>query len=387
MKYYAQLNIIAIILCFIIQRKEARDKQEIFNSKAFHNILMIIELILFLDTVSLLIQNDSIPHNYYMHLNIMNGYFILQALFPLELIKYCIGIDKKKKSKTDYLIYLPFIFTVITVICNSFRPFAYRIAENDQYTRMSPEGFIFIIIWPIFYILTGIAIIARNYKKSSGKKKEIYGHIIVFGIFAFAAGVASTVFNGILLWPLIALDLIYLYINILSKANRKLDILAFRDSLTGVGNAASYESVSEHVTEQIEAGNAVFALVVMDANGLKFINDTYGHEAGNNFIRACAEFICKIFVHSPVFRIGGDEFISVLEKSDYEKREDLLRKFDELILLERVNVGDRSVPLSIARGISVYEPGMSFSEVFYKADSMMYLNKAEVKKKFNIPSR
>ena len=105
-------------------------------------------------------------------------------------------------------------------------------------------------------------------------------------MFGFAAGVLSFLFRGFLLWPFVSLGLIYLYVNVLSQSNQKLDILAFKDSLTGVGNAALYESVSGHIKEQIDAGDAEFALVVMDANGLKFINDTYGHEAGNEFIKA-----------------------------------------------------------------------------------------------------
>lgn len=387
MVYYIQLNVISLILCFIIQFREAKDKQEIFTSKSFRHILFIIELIIVLDTMSLLIQKDIIPHNYWFHLMIMNGYFILQALFPMELFRYCAGIDSSRKPSFKGQIYVPFVCNVIAVVINSIHPFAYEIIENDVYRRMSSRGFFFIIAWPIVYVVAGIYIIAANYRKSTGKKKEIYWHIIVFGGVAFAGGILAFLFKGILLWPVISFDLIYLYLNVLSKTNKKLDILAFKDSLTGIGNVASYDSFTEHVHEQIEQGNAEFALVVMDANGLKFINDNYGHEAGNKYIKECAMFICNIFDHSPVFRIGGDEFIAILEKSDYHSRDELIKKFDTDIADKSVEFEKYSMKLSIARGMAEYKKGMSFSEVFYHADSEMYLNKAEVKKRDCIPSR
>ncbi|MBP0978858.1 MAG: hypothetical protein J6P89_11905, partial [Oscillospiraceae bacterium] len=73
--------------------------------------------------------------------------------------------------------------------------------------------------------------------------------------------------------------------------------------------------------------------------------------------------------------------------SDYQNREELLKKFDEEITLEKAVSDDNEFPLSIARGMEVYKEGMSFSEVFYAADNHMYANKAEIKKKLNIPSR
>lgn len=387
MIYYAELNLISIILCFIIQRKEAKDKQEIFESRAFRNILFILEFILILDTASLLIQENVIPHTHYIHLAVMNGYFILQSLFPLELLRYCVGVNSIQSRQRNILITVPFLLAIVSILINSFRPFAYAVVENDRYERLSERGFFMIVVWPIIYICLGIVIITKNYFTSDGKKKEIYGHIIVFSIFSLGAGILSIMFKGFLLWPFIALDLIYLYLNVLSKTNHKLDILAFKDSLTGIGNAASYESYTEHIRELIKNDAAEFAVVVMDANGLKYINDNLGHEAGNSFIKSCAMFICRIFDHSPVFRIGGDEFVAVLEKSDYINREELIRQFDEEMKENYIEIGDDKLRLSIARGIYDYSRGMSYSDVFYQADSLMYINKEEVKKRDNIPSR
>ena len=180
MSYYLQLNIISFIICIIIQIKEAKDMQEIFTSKSFRHILFVVELIVLLDTCSLLIQNDIIPHNRWFHLMIMNGYFIFQALFPMELFQYCAGIEKSKAPSFKGKVYIPFICNVITVVINSFYPFAYHIVENDRYERMSAEGFFFIVAWPVVYTIAGIYVIVINYRSSNGIFLSSYRlHIIL----------------------------------------------------------------------------------------------------------------------------------------------------------------------------------------------------------------
>ena len=68
---------------------------------------------------------------------------------------------------------------------------------------------------------------------------------------------------------------------------------------------------------------------MIDLNFLKVINDTYGHECGNAAIKRLCKLVCKIFAHSPVFRIGGDEFAVILRGSDYENIEKLVAEFNE----------------------------------------------------------
>ena len=68
-----------------------------------------------------------------------------------------------------------------------------------------------------------------------------------------------------------------------------------------------------------------FSVVVCDVNGLKHVNDTLGHKAGDEYICAACDMICEIYDHSPVYRLGGDEFTVVLSGHDYDIREELLQ--------------------------------------------------------------
>ncbi len=75
--------------------------------------------------------------------------------------------------------------------------------------------------------------------------------------------------------------------------------MALRDELTGVQNHTAYENKLSELTAVITAGTAEFAILMADMNGLKFVNDVYGHEKGDIALRAMSRALCDIFKHSP----------------------------------------------------------------------------------------
>ncbi len=120
-----------------------------------------------------------------------------------------------------------------------------------------------------------------------------------------------------------------------------------------------------------------FALIVCDTNSLKMINDTQGHSGGDEYIKASAHLLCDIFVHSPVFRIGGDEFVIFLRANDYTARHELMSKLrNQIIENQKTGAG-----VVLASGIAEYKPESDslVSEVFERADRDMYENKQTLK--------
>ena len=120
-----------------------------------------------------------------------------------------------------------------------------------------------------------------------------------------------------------------------------------------------------------------FALIVSDANNLKLINDTQGHAAGDEYIRASAKLLCDIFAHSPVFRVGGDEFAVFLRGSDYSNRKTLMKRLQDQVLENRQT---HSGPV-LAAGMAEFVQGTDtlVSDVFNRADQEMYANKQALK--------
>lgn len=150
-----------------------------------------------------------------------------------------------------------------------------------------------------------------------------------------------------------------------------------RDALTGVKSKYAFLEAEEEWNRQIAQGTAQpFAVAECDPNGLKRINDSLGHQAGDKHIREACRIICTIFKHSPVYRTGGDEFTVILSGADYFHREKLMEAFAE---------GNRERAASggviIACGLADYEPqrDSALSDVFERADAAMYENKKTLK--------
>ena len=146
-----------------------------------------------------------------------------------------------------------------------------------------------------------------------------------------------------------------------------------RDALTGVRNRTAYERAELQLNREIAAGTAEpFAYAFCDINDLKYVNDTYGHEQGDELIRSACRLICDTFRHSAVFRIGGDEFAVLLRGADYERRDELAA------LMERA---EQSGGASVACGMAVFDPAADrdLRSVQKRADAKMYEKKREMK--------
>ena len=156
--------------------------------------------------------------------------------------------------------------------------------------------------------------------------------------------------------------------------------LARRDELTGIKNKTAYNELEKSVQSNIDNGMDYlpFGLVVCDTNKLKKVNDSLGHVAGDEYIKQSAKLLCNIFVHSPVFRIGGDEFVVFLRGDDYTNREALMKALQDQVW---ENQKSESGPI-LASGMADFTPGKDklVSEIFDRADKAMYKNKRELKK-------
>ena len=155
------------------------------------------------------------------------------------------------------------------------------------------------------------------------------------------------------------------------------ETIALIDPMTGVKSKHAFMMNQKQIDATIESGSAGnFAVVVCDVNGLKVINDTLGHKAGDEYIHSASQMICDIFQHSPVYRTGGDEFVVVLHDRDF-----LIRKELVLALHDRSVDHIRTKEVVVSGGLSEYKPGIDtcFHDVFERADALMYEEKKLLK--------
>lgn len=161
------------------------------------------------------------------------------------------------------------------------------------------------------------------------------------------------------------------------KENSKaLKSMANTDSMTGIRNKHAYMETESLLNDRIREGNVdKLALVACDINGLKYINDTKGHAAGDRLIKDACALICDTFNHGSVYRTGGDEFIVLLQGKGYDTREEVIAAFNRQI---EENIKKDEVVVSI--GHSILQPeDEQLHDVFERADQMMYARKKELK--------
>ena len=150
------------------------------------------------------------------------------------------------------------------------------------------------------------------------------------------------------------------------------------DALTHVRNKAGYKQWEEAVNEAIKNGEQEpFAVVVCDINDLKSVNDQFGHKEGDNCIQSCSSKICNTFSRSPVFRVGGDEFIVFLSGEDYYRRNELLAQINAIPKdRAKIRAGE-----TLSAGMAEYdkEKHRSIQSVAEDADRAMYARKQYLK--------
>lgn len=164
--------------------------------------------------------------------------------------------------------------------------------------------------------------------------------------------------------------------------NDKLSELLNRDPMTHTKNRVAYENYRASLNERFASGDVTdTAFVLFDINDLKAMNDNHGHEKGDEYIKNCCRLICEIFAGSIVFRIGGDEFVAVLQGRDFRNREALLEAFeDELKKAAALNLPPEE-KVSVAYGMAVYdrENDTAIDSAIKRADEEMYKNKRRSK--------
>ena len=162
-----------------------------------------------------------------------------------------------------------------------------------------------------------------------------------------------------------------------------MDKIAHKDSLTGIKNKTSYVEMTLMLDKKIANNEAVeFCIIMVDVNFLKRVNDTYGHERGNEYLINACKLTCSVFGEDHVYRVGGDEFVVIIEGEKVSLCKYFVKQFNKE--MARKNSNENLEPwekVSAALGVAYYEPSVdkTADEVFKRADALMYENKLAMK--------
>ena len=327
-------------------------------------------------------------------------YFIVMSASVLMWTQYVIAYLNEKNKFSSFLKitgWALFIDQIIVLILNFFLPLSFWFDDTGFYhTSIARAVFLAIQVFIFYTVTIYMAFIARKTDKVLRRRHK------TIGFFSFV--MASFIFLQIFFpfTPFYAIGymlgtcLLHTFVladekeahrnqmaNLLQvekiqefelNTTRK---LAYTDPLTGVKNKMAYIDDIGSIETRIEKGEKPeFGLVVFDLNDLKKINDTKGHDAGDLYIKEATAFICHSFMHSPVYRIGGDEFVAFLSGEDYKNHTKILKSFEK-----KIEENTQTGKVVIASGFSDFLPGhdTSLLRVFERADQHMYERKKFLK--------
>jgi len=146
--------------------------------------------------------------------------------------------------------------------------------------------------------------------------------------------------------------------------------LSYHDQLTGLYNRRFYQ---EELKRLDTKRNLPITIVMGDVNGLKLINDSFGHDTGDELLKKVAKVIRKGCRSDDIIaRLGGDEFIIILPKTDAFEAEQLITRINKLTLKEKIG----SLDISISFGYETkYKAGEKIQDIFKNAEDRMYKKK------------
>ncbi len=276
-----------------------------------------------------------------------------------------------------------FLFEFVVLIINFFVPIVFDFTKDGEYVPMHAR-YITLLVQILLFLVTSLYAFAVALKAT---EKERHHHLTIG-----SSGFIMTVFIILqtldpflpyyAVGMLIAACMIHTFILADARADYNMKLgsvraMAYKDSLTGVRSSHAYKETKDFVNKRIEDGTLEeFGVVVFDINGLKVVNDTYGHDAGDKLIKSASRLICDEFKHSPVFRIGGDEFVAFLEGEDYRNRQVLIDDFET-----KIEDNLRTGQVIVSCGLAEYNKGVDLSveNVFEQADRKMYDRKNDLK--------
>ncbi|WP_182422162.1 sensor domain-containing diguanylate cyclase [Aureimonas sp. ME7] len=164
-------------------------------------------------------------------------------------------------------------------------------------------------------------------------------------------------------------------ITMMKRLHRKLQEFAYQDPLTGLANRRGFDQAVENACDEAVYSGDGFSLAVVDLDELKVINDTHGHQVGDDVIRFVSQTLSSFLTSGELAaRVGGDEFYLLLREPT---RDDLDHRLDRLraIVDQGLYTSSLDAAITLSVGGAAWQPGDDAHHVLADADAQMYAEK------------
>ncbi len=360
-----------IILIIIYYQSINHSEKDTFQHKLFIKIIVITFVILIVDIFSRCDGNlDTIYPilNYWGNLIV----FLLNPILPSMWLKYTHYQIFQNETKTKKLIYpilvINFINVIMVILTQYFR-YYYYIDSLNIYHR----GPFFLLAFAITTIILFSSLILTIINRHKIEKKY-YLSLLFFAIPLLIGLVLQVRFYGVsLILPGVTISILIVFLNIQNHS-------IYTDYLTGVYNRNKLEIYIEDKI-RMATEESTFSAIMIDLDDFKYINDTFGHDMGDNALRGTVELL-KACIRSKDFiaRYGGDEFWIILETCNITDLENIVNRMKSAFEIYNES-NNKPYKLLFSCGYGVYDcnKNMNVSEFQKHIDDLMYENKKMTK--------
>lgn len=292
----------------------------------------------------------------HFYLNLFTNLIIYLSATLLGFTMLLTGI---KKGGITYKIVTFFEIVMLVGVCSSpWTKLLFYVDENGIYRRGTVSALyfvqhgIFVSLW-----IVSLAIKYINVEMS----KKIYVFLMgIFEILAIVLQLFESEFKVIYVAAAFILGIYYAFM---------LEVEGRYDQMTGVYSKRFYYSEMERLSS-----DSSYLVFMLDANGLKYINDHMGHEYGDIVIKSVGQTAWSVMhTKAKIFRTGGDEFVGFSTSMKEPEMKKCIEEIDAKLVKESEKAG---FDIATSIGYAIHNPGEDFQTVLHRADESMYIAKS-----------
>jgi len=370
-----QINIfLSILLFFLLVHAYFNMNRKKITNRLFIWIMGLTLLTLILEIFSVILNNSDFKQFMVLHklVNIIGfivtpGILFLGYIFTIEWVnKY-----QQEKIKVNKLLLLPLIINGIATLMSYSENGVFRITSENIYER----GLLFFILPCVSYIYFAYNLFFI-YKQ---RKKFTYSELGMFSLFYIVPAIFTSIQLKyslyLTIWNSTALIVVLTYIFILNDQ-------AYRDILSGLQNRLAYEHYAQNLN--YKKLNKLF-MIYIDIDDFKTINDQYGHYEGDEAIKTFATLLVDSFPlrQKKLIRLGGDEFLILLEDQQLEKVVYYIENLTQNVQVYNISE-KKPYRLKFSYGMACYTDAYeSLYQLLEYADQLMYEQKESKKGKLS----
>lgn len=341
--------------------------------------MTILYITIFMLGVDILSRLDGNAAAIYPVMNTLGNFviFLMSPILPSLWLAYVHLQVFREERKTKRLLYPLIIINTINAVILIFSQFFgwfYYIDSDNIYHR--GPFFLFPAFLTIMLLLVAFTITLINRRKL---EKKSFLSLTFFAIPPFISIILQIKFYGIsLMLNSVVLSLLVVFLNIQNHS-------MYTDHLTGVNNRKRLDA---YLKEKVDSStrDKSFSAILIDINNFKYINDTYGHDMGDNALETAAKLLKSCLrTNDFIARFGGDEFCIVLDTSNKTDLEAVICRINSCLETYKES-GSHPYALGFSMGYAVYAHHlhMSAEEFLKQIDILMYEEKKAYKNKLSV---